>query len=113
MYLIIIYNKNNNKEPIQNYYYNTVNDLEEAWQSLKQTYKGAIEKYKLLEKFIPERETKQKKSGTKYVPNLTTGEYKIMFDEFITNMTNQTITTQTTTQQLFYPDNWMDHNEPN
>ncbi len=60
MYLIIIYNKNNNKEPIQNYYYNTVNDLEEAWQSLRQTYKGAIEKYKLLEKFIPEREINKK-----------------------------------------------------
>ncbi len=92
MYLIIIYKENNNKEPIQNYYYNTVNDLEKAWQSLRQTYKGAIEKYKLLEKFIPERETKQKKSGTKYVPNLTTGEYKIIFDEFLTNITTQVIT---------------------
>ena len=48
MYLIIIYNENNNKEPIQNYSYNSISDFEEAWHSLKQTYKGAIEKYKLL-----------------------------------------------------------------
>jgi len=104
MYLIIIYNENNNKEPIQNYSYNSVSDFEEAWQSLKQTYKGAIEKYKLLEKFIPERETKQKKSGTKYVPNLNTGEYKIMFDEFLTNIPNQLIAPTVTPNPDWFTD---------
>ena len=100
MYLIIIYNENNNKEPIQNYSYNSVSDFEEAWQSLKQTYKGAIEKYKLLEKFIPEREINKKKSGTKYIPNINTCEYKIMFDEFLTNIDYQTTITPLTTEQL-------------